>query len=141
MKVRVKQVEGLTFIAETNSGHGIIIDTKKEYGGNGLGPSPMELLLTGVAACTAFDIVVLLKKMREPVESVEVIAKAERRKEYPRIFTNIHLEYIVKGEVKEEKLKKAIELSQTKLCSASNNLKNGGTIVTYTYKILNDEEK
>ncbi len=136
MKVSVKLVEGMTFIAETSSGHGIVIDTKPEYGGKNLGPTPMELVLTGIVACTAFDIAVILRKMRQRFESLEVKASAERREEPPRVFTRIHIEYIIKGEVEEEKLKRAIELSQEKYCSASNTVKKGGVVVETSYKII-----
>jgi len=76
MEVKVRLVEGLTFLAETGSGHGIVLDTSPEHGGRNLGPSPMELLLVGVAACTAFDIAIILRKMRQPLEGLEVRATA-----------------------------------------------------------------
>ncbi|RLE66230.1 MAG: hypothetical protein DRJ38_02150 [Thermoprotei archaeon] len=136
MKVRVKLVEGMTFLAETLSGHGIIIDTKPEYGGKDLGPSPMELVLAGIAACTAFDIAMILRKMRQNFESLEVKASAERREEPPRVFTMVRIEYIVKGDVDEEKLKRVIKLSQEKYCSASIMVKKGGAVVETSYKII-----
>jgi len=136
MEVKVRLVEGLTFLAETGSGHGIVLDTSPEHGGRNLGPSPMELLLVGVAACTAFDIAIILRKMRQPLEGLEVRATAKRREEPPRVYTEIHLEYVVKGDVDEKKLQRAIELSRTTYCSASNNLEKGGTKITTSYKII-----
>lgn len=136
MEAKVKLVEGLTFLAETGSGHGIVLDTSPEHGGKNLGPSPMELLLVGVAACTAFDIAIILRKMRQPLEGLEVRATAKRREEPPRVYTEIHLEYVVKGDVDEKKLQRAIELSRTTYCSASNNLEKGGTKITTSYKII-----
>ncbi len=136
MEAKVKLVEGLTFLAETGSGHGIVLDTSPKHGGKNLGPSPMELLLVGVAACTAFDIAIILRKMRQPLEGLEVRATAKRREEPPRIYTEIHLEYLVKGNVDEKKLQKAIELSCTTYCSASNNLEKGGTKITTSYKVI-----
>ena len=136
MEAKVKLVEGLTFLAETGSGHGIILDTSPEHGGKNLGPSPMELLLVGVAACTAFDIAIILRKMRQPLEGLEVRAIAKRREEPPRVYTEIHLEYVVKGDIDEKKLQRAIELSRTTYCSASNNLEKGGTKITTSYKIV-----
>ncbi len=140
MKVKVKLVEGLTSIAETESGHGVVIDTSEEHGSKNLGPTLMELLLAGVAACTAFDVALIPRKMRQPLEGLQVIARAKRREEPPRVFTEIHLEYVVKGRVNEEKVKRAIELSRTTWCSASNNLEKGGTRITYSYEIIPPEQ-
>lgn len=136
MEVRVRLIEGLTFLAESESGHALVIDAVKEHGGKGLGPTPMELILAGVAACTAFDVALLLRKMRQPLEGLEVVARGERREEPPRVFKRIHLEYVVKGDVDEDKVKRAIELSRETLCSASNNLEKGGTEITYSFKVL-----
>jgi len=104
MKVKVKLVEGLTSIAETESGHGVVIDTSEEHGSKNLGPTLMELLLAGVAACTAFDVALIPRKMRQPLEGLQVIARAKRREEPPRVFTEIHLEYVVKGGLTRRKL-------------------------------------
>ena len=136
MKVSVKLVEGLTFLAEIESGHGIVIDVKPEYGGNNLGPSPMEVVLAGIAACTAFDIAVILRKMKQDFQKLEVKAEATRRLDYPRTFERIHLEYVVRGNVEEKKLERAIGLSQDKYCSASNMVKIGGVEISTSYKII-----
>jgi len=136
MKVSVKLVEGLTFLAEIESGHGIVIDVKPEYGGNNLGPSPMEVVLAGIAACTAFDIAVILRKMKQDFQKLEVKAEATRRLDYPRTFERIHLEYVVRGNVEEKKLERAIRLSQDKYCSASNMVKIGGVEISTSYKII-----
>ena len=136
MEVKVRLVEGLTFLAETGNGHRIVLNTSPEHGGRNLGPSPMELLLVGVTACTAFDIAIILRKMRQSLEGLEVRATAKRRVEPPRVYTEIHLEYGVKGDVDEKKLQRAIELSRTTYCSASNNLEKGGTKITTSYKII-----
>ncbi|MCD6562926.1 MAG: OsmC family protein [Thermoproteales archaeon] len=87
MEIKVKLIDGLTFLAETASGHGIVLDTVSENGGKNLGPSPMELLLVGVAACTAFDIAIILRKMHQKFERLEVKAKGKQRKEPPRIYS------------------------------------------------------
>jgi len=135
VRARVRLVEDLTFVAETASGHGLVIDTSRDQGGRGLGPSPMELVLAGAAACTAFDIAIILRKMRQPIEGLEVIAEAKRRDEPPRTFTDIHLEYIVKGPVDERRVEQAVKLSIDTWCSAINNLVRGGTSVTYTFRV------
>ncbi len=100
------------------------------------GISPMRLLLLSVAGCTAYDIVMMLKKMREPIEGLEVEISGERRDEYPRIYHKMHIHYRIKGNVNPEKAKRAIELSQDKYCSASAHIKLSGAKVTYTFEII-----
>ena len=102
------------------------------------GISPMKLLLLSVAGCTAYDVVMILKKMREPIEGLEVEITGERREEHPRIYSRVHLQYRIYGNVKEEKARRAIELSQDKYCSASAHLKLSGTEVTYTLEIIGE---
>jgi putative redox protein len=90
MKTRIKWVENVSFVGETGSGHAVVIDGAPEHGGRNMGMRPMEMLLTGAAACTAFDVVLILKKGRQPVADCVVTAEAERAAEEPRIFTRIH---------------------------------------------------
>lgn len=120
MKARAKLIEGVTFLGEAGSGHGLVIDGAPEYGGRNLGMRPMELLLVGMAGCTAFDVVLILRKGRAEVADCIVDVSAERPTEDPKVFTAIHLSYRVKGRgLTEEKVRRAIELSQEKYCSAS----------------------
>lgn len=100
------------------------------------GISPMKLLLLSVAGCTAYDVVLILQKMREPIEGLEVEISGERREEHPRIYKKVHLHYRIKGNVSEEKAKRAIELSQDKYCSASAHVKLSGAEVTYSFEIM-----
>ena len=100
------------------------------------GISPMKLLLLSVAGCTAYDVVMILQKMREPIEGLEVEISGERREEHPRIYKKIHLHYKIYGDVKEEKAKRAIELSQDKYCSASAHVKLSGAEVTYSFEVI-----
>jgi putative redox protein len=100
------------------------------------GISPMKLLLLSVAGCTAYDVVMILQKMREPIEGLEVEISGERREEHPKIYRKIHLHYRIYGDVKEEKAKRAIELSQDKYCSASAHVKLSGAEVTYSFEII-----
>lgn len=100
------------------------------------GISPMKLLLLSVAGCTAYDIVMILQKMREPIEGLEVEISGERREEHPRIYRKVHIHYRIKGNVSEEKAKRAIELSQDKYCSASAHVKLSGAEVTYSFEIV-----
>ncbi len=120
MKTRVKWVEGASFVGEAGSGHAVVIDGAPEHGGRNLGMRPMELLLTGAAACTAFDIVLILKKGRQPVADCVVTAVAERAAEEPRVFTRIHLTYAVAGHGLDTKqVERAVKLSKDKYCSAT----------------------
>ncbi|MCD6524690.1 MAG: OsmC family protein [Thermococcus sp.] len=100
------------------------------------GISPMRLLLLSVAGCTAYDVVMILNKMREPIEGLEVEISGERREEHPRIYKKVHLHYKIYGNVSEEKARRAIELSQDKYCSASAHVKLSGAEVTYSVEII-----
>jgi len=104
------------------------------------GISPMKLLLLSVAGCTAYDVVMILRKMREPIEGLEVEISGERREEHPRVYTKVHLHYRIYGNVKEEKARRAIELSQDKYCSASAQVKLSGAELTYSLEIVRDRE-
>src|SRR6266487_6915565 len=97
MKARIKWTEGVSFVAETGSGHALVLDGSPESGGRNLGPRPMELVLAGTAACTAFDVVWILKKARQPIQDCVVEAEAERAAAEPKVFTRIHFKYIVAG--------------------------------------------
>jgi putative redox protein len=120
MKTRVKWVEGMSFVGETGSGHAVVIDGAPEHGGRNLGMRPMEMLLTGAAACTAFDVVLILKKGRAAVTDCVVTAEAQRAPEEPRIFTAIHLVYTVAGHGLDPKqVERAVALSKEKYCSAT----------------------
>jgi putative redox protein len=120
VKARIKWVEGVSFVAETGSGHAVVIDGAPDAGGRNLGPRPMEMVLAGTAACTAFDVVWILKKARQPVTDCIVEAEAERAAEDPKVFTRIHLVYRVKGKgLKREQVERAVKLSKEKYCSAT----------------------
>jgi putative redox protein len=120
MKVRVKWVEGVTFLGETESNHAIVMDGAPEGGGRNLGPRPMETLLAGAGGCTAYDVVTILKKSRQDIDDVAVEMDADRAPVDPKVFTRIHLHFVVKGRnLKPEAVARAIELSATKYCSAS----------------------
>ena len=120
MKARIKWVEGVSFVAESGSGHAIVLDGAPEAGGRNLGLRPMELVLAGTAACTAFDIVWILKKARQPVEYCVVEADAERAAEDPKVFTRIHLVYRISGaKLSPAQVERAVKLSKEKYCSAT----------------------
>ena len=131
-EARVTWVNETQFVAETGSGHALVL----ESGGENMAPSPMEMLLVGMAGCTAVDVVHILRRMRQPVTDVQVNVKGVRAEEPPRVYTGIEVEYVVTGRgLSEEKVRRAVELSETTYCSASAML--GKTaIITNTICIL-----
>jgi putative redox protein len=111
MKARVSWVEGMMFTGESGSGHAIVLDGAPENGGRNVGIRPMELMLLGLAGCTAFDVVLILKRGREPVTDCVVEVEAERAATDPKVFTTIHLIYRLSGHgLSPEKVERAIQL-------------------------------
>ena len=120
MKSRVKWMENVAFVAETGSGHAIVVDGAPDAGGRNIGVRPMELVLAGAAACTAFDVVWILKKARQPVSDCVVDADAERAETDPKVFTRIHLRYRIAGRgLDPRQVERAVKLSKEKYCSAT----------------------
>jgi putative redox protein len=120
MKARVKWVEGRTFLGESGSGHAVVMDGAPEAGGRNLGVRPMEMLLLGLGGCSAFDVVLILERSREPVTDCQVEIEAERAESDPKVFTRIHMHYVVTGRgLARAKVERAIALSAEKYCSAS----------------------
>ena len=108
------------FLSESGSGHAVVMDGAPEFGGRNLGPRPMEMLLMGMGGCTAFDVVLILKKFRLDVVDCEVQVEAERADEQPKVFTKIHAHFVVKGRhLDAAKVERAVSLSAEKYCSAS----------------------
>lgn len=136
MKARVKWVENACFVGESGSGHAVVMDGPPDNGGRNLGVRPMEMLLLGMGGCTAFDVLHILKKARQPVEDCFVELEAERAESDPKVFTAIHVHFVVKGSgLKEAQVKRAVELSAEKYCSASIMLGKVAKI-THDYEIL-----
>lgn len=120
MKARVKWVQDATFIGESASGHAVVMDGPPESGGRNLGVRPMEMLLLGMGGCTAFDVVYILKRARQPVSDCVVEIEAQRSEEVPKVFTKIHVHFIVTGRgLPEKQVERAVKLSAEKYCSAS----------------------
>jgi len=120
MNLSVNWVDGMLMVGKSHSGHSITMDGPIEIGGENLGVRPMEMLLLGVAGCTMIDVVTILKKMRQDLSHCETKISAERAKEHPKVFTNIHIHFIVKGkDLDSKKVDKVIKLSAEKYCSAS----------------------
>lgn len=120
MKARVKWVRDATFVGESGSGHAVVMDGPPDSGGRNLGPRPMEMLLLGMGGCTAFDVVYILKRARQPVLDCVVELEAERAAEAPKVFTKIHVHFIVSGRgLSGKQVERAVQLSAEKYCSAS----------------------
>ncbi len=120
MKSRVKWVENVCFMAEADSGHALIMDGSPDIGGRNLGPRPMELLLMGAGGCTSVDVIMILRKSRQDVTGCEVEIDADRAGDHPKVFTRIHMHFIVRGRgLRAEIVERAIRLSAEKYCSAS----------------------
>ena len=137
MKASVKwQQQGVSFLGESGSGHSVIMDGPPEAGGANAGIRPMEMLLLGVGGCTAFDVMMILKKARQDVTDCLVELEAQRAETEPRVFTHIHIHFIVTGnDLSEKRVQRAIELSADKYCSASIMLKSSVEI-THDYEII-----
>ena len=120
MKVRVKWIENVAFVGETESNHSIVMDGAPEGGGRNIGPRPMETVLAGTGGCTAYDVVAILRKSRQDITDCVVDVEADRAAEDPKVFTRIHFHFTIKGRnVKKEQVERAIHLSAEKYCSAS----------------------
>ncbi|MFV3388273.1 OsmC family protein [Pseudomonas sp. NY15364] len=137
MKARVQWAGEALFLGESGSGHAVVMDGPPDAGGRNLGVRPMEMLLIGLGGCSNFDVVSILRKGRQPVESCEVFLDAERAGEEPKVFTKIHLHFVVKGRgLKEAQVKRAVELSAEKYCSASIMLGRAGVDISHDYEII-----
>jgi putative redox protein len=120
MKARVKWVEQRTFLGESGSGHTIVMDGAPDAGGRDLGVRPMEMLLLGLGGCTAFDVIDILQRGREPVVDLAIEIEAERSDEIPKVFKKINVRYVVTGTgLNPDKVDRAVKLSAEKYCSAS----------------------
>jgi len=141
MKARVKWVEDAMFVGESGSGHAVIMDGPADGGGRNLGIRPMEMLLLGTGGCSAYDVILILKRGRQPVTDCVVEIEAERADAVPAVFTRIHLNFVVTGgaKMKEAHVKRAVELSAEKYCSASIMLGKACEI-THAYEVRVVEE-
>ncbi len=139
MKARIKLVENVCLLSESESGHGIVIDGAPDIGGRNLGVRPMEMVLMGLGGCTAMDVLSILKKQRQNITDFAIEIEAQRREDPPKVFTDIQIRYIITGrDLKETHVKRAIELSAEKYCSVSAMLEKTAKI-THDYSIVNSE--
>lgn len=120
MDATVRWIDGMRFEGTGGSGGGITLDARPEHGGTGAGPSPMETVLLALGGCTGIDVVSILRKMRVPLDGLEIRVTGDRAEEHPRVFIRVHIEYIVTGRgLAPDQVRRAVELSQDKYCSVS----------------------
>ena len=137
MKATIKWVDGVMFLGESGSGHTVVMDGPPEAGGRNMGIRPMETVLVGLGGCASFDVVSILKKARQDIRDVHTELAAERADVEPKVFTKIHLHFVVTGKnLKEAHVKRAVELSAEKYCSASILMGCAGVEVTHDYEIV-----
>ncbi|HYH17378.1 MAG TPA: OsmC family protein [Azospirillum sp.] len=138
MKARVKWVDGMMFVGESGSGHAVVMDAAPDVGGRNLGVRPMEMLLLGMGGCSSIDVVMILKKGRQPITDCVVELEAERAATDPKVFTKIHAHFVVTGRgLDPKKVERAVSLSAEKYCSASVML--GATAaITHDFEVVDD---
>jgi putative redox protein len=138
MKARIKWIEGAAMLAESGSGHAVVMDGPPDFGGRNLGVRPMEMLLMGMGGCTQFDVLLILRKARQQVTDCVVELEAERAGEDPKVFTRIHAHFVVTGrDLNPNQVERAIRLSAEKYCSASIMLGRTAEI-THDFEIRDD---
>jgi len=136
MKARIKWVENVCFVGESETGHAVVLDGAPDAGGRNLGMRPMEMLLIGMGACTSFDVVTILKKSRQPVTDCVAEIDATRADEVPKVFTKIHVHFVVTGKgLNPSQVERAVKLSAEKYCSASIMLGKAAEI-THDFEIV-----
>jgi len=140
METTVKWDGKMSFSGVTPSGHHVVMDASEEVGGENRGPRPTELLLNAVAGCTGIDIISILNKMRLEPTSFHMDVKGERAEEHPKRFTKVHIHYALEGELPEDKVVRAIDLSKNKYCSVSRSL-NADITVSYSINGIKGEKE
>ncbi len=126
----------MSFVGESGSGHSVVMDGSPDAGGRDLGIRPMEMLLLGLGGCTAFDVISILKKSRQAIVDCVIEIDSDRAEEIPRVFTRIHIHFVISGKnLNRSKVKKAIDLSADKYCSASEMLGKVAAI-THDFEIV-----
>jgi putative redox protein len=137
LNATVKWLDGAAFVGEAGSGHAIVMDGPPDHGGRNIGLRPMEVLLIGMGGCSSVDVIGILQKARQDVIDCVTHIEAERADAVPAVFTRIHLRFVVTGRgLKEAHVKRAVELSADKYCSASIMLSKAGVAITHSYEIV-----
>jgi putative redox protein len=137
MKATIKWVDGVMFLGESGSGHSAVMDGAESQGGRNMGIRPMEMLLLGLGGCASFDVMSMLKKSRQQVADCRAEIEAERVDAVPAVFSKIHLRFVVTGSgLKEAQIKRAVELSAEKYCSASIMMEAAGVEMSHSYELV-----
>jgi putative redox protein len=139
VEARVKYMEGLQFVGQASSGHAIVMDGDATHGGSNTGLRPTELLLIGLGGCSGMGIVSILRKKQQDVKGLEVMVRGEKEESYPQKFTDITMEFMVRGRnLSEEAVKRAVELSMEKYCAVKATLE-GSPEMNFSFTILEEE--
>lgn len=140
MKAHIKWVDGAMFVGESGSGHTLVMDGPPEAGGRNMGVRPMETVLIGLGGCASYDVVSILRKARQDIRDVQTVLEGERAESEPKVFTAVHVHFIVTGKnLKEQHVKRAVELSAEKYCSASIMFGRAGVRMSHDYEIIEVE--
>jgi len=140
MKATVKWVDNAMFLGESGSGHSVVMDGPESSGGRNMGVRPMEMLLLGMGGCASYDVMSILQKSRQQVTDCRAELDATRADAVPAVFTDIHIKFVVSGrKLKEAQVKRAVELSADKYCSASIMLAKGGVNISHSYEIIDED--
>ena len=138
VEAKIKLVQGMQFTGTATSGHTLSMDADNDAGGNNTGFRPMELLLVGFGGCTGMDAISILRKKRQEVTGLEINIRGERADSHPKVYKEIHIEYVVKGSgIKKEAVERAIALSLEKYCSVGATLAKTGTII-HSYRVVDE---
>ena len=136
LEAKVTLVHDMMFSGKATSGHTLNMDADDTFGGHNAGFRPMELLLVGFGGCSGMDVISILRKKRQPVTGLEINIQGKRAENHPHVYTEVHIEYVVKGtEVEKDAVERAISLSLDKYCSVGATLAKAGTI-THSYIIV-----
>lgn len=136
MKAKITWGGDAKFIAESETGHTIVMDGPADHGGKNQGARPMEMMLIGMGGCSSFDVMHILKKSRQDVTDCIAEIEAERADAVPSVFTKVHLHFVVTGHnLKDGMVRNAVKLSAEKYCSASIMLAKGGVDITHSYEV------
>lgn len=142
MQTTVKWVDNVMFLAESGSGHTVVMDGPEDKGGRNMGVRPMEMLLMGMGGCASFDVISILKKSKQNISDCRAEITAERSDEVPAVFTNIAIKFIITGsKLKEKQVARAVELSADKYCSASIMLGKAGVDISHSYEIIDTDNE
>jgi putative redox protein len=129
-------MDGAMFVGESGSGHSVVMDGPEDLGGRNLGPRPMEMLLLGTGGCAMYDVISMLQKARQSVQDCRVEIQAERADAVPAVFTRLNMHFVVTGaDLKDSQVKRAVELSAEKYCSASLMFAAAGVEVSHSYEV------